>query len=128
MLYGGFFGGMPQPQYSQPQYQQAQRRPAGGWYMCRDFGEVQATPLPADGSQVMFMLENEPTFYICSMQAGRKVCQGYSFEALKEAPEAPPSMQSIAARLDAMTAQLAKHEAFINDLGGMTDDKSNSNE
>ena len=52
------------------------------WLMANSFEEIQSAPVPMDGSQTMFMLTNEPIFYIVSFVNGQKMISGYTFSPL----------------------------------------------
>lgn len=108
-----------QPQYSQAQYQPP-RKPVGAWYFAHDFAEIQNAQLPIDGTPTIFMLENAQVFYVCSLQNGHKIAQGYSFAALKPVAEKEPEddMTKIMSRLDGITTMLEAHDKVLQELGG----------
>lgn len=108
------------PQMRQPQ-------PIGRWLMAKDYTEVQNTPIPADGTQTMFMLENEPVFYVVAMMNGQKMVQGYCFTSLNTEPVAQPQKKVLTVEdrltnLEKMMSQLAvllegdNHEPDIPDV------------
>ena len=69
----------------------------------QNYNEVQAMPIPADGTLSLFMINNEPTMYIVSLVNGQKNIQGYRFEPLPTAQEAT---ENRLARLETMLAAL----------------------
>ncbi len=107
------------PQYPQPQYQTA-RKPVGMWYFAHDYAEIQNAPLPMDGSQAIFMMENAQVFYVCSLQGGQKIVQGYSFAALEPVTgnEQGGDMAKVMSRLDGIATMLEAHDKVLHDLGG----------
>lgn len=122
MFYGGY---QPQPmpmqpmqpmQTMQPIQQPQVRRPAGGWLTAKDYNEVQGMPIPADGTQTLVMLENEPIFYVLQMLNGMKVVQGYTFAVMQ-------NQQNVAPKVT-MEDRLAKIENVLKDLMG--DEKNES--
>ena len=88
---------------------QMPQQPIGRWLVANNYNEIQGAPVPMDGSQTMFMLQNEPIFYIVSIMNGQKMIQGYTFSALtpENMPKQPPSIEDRMARLEAMIASLA---------------------
>ena len=52
------------------------------------FNEVQALPVNADGSPTLFLMENEPSMYLVSLQNGQKSIQGYKMTPMPTAQEA----------------------------------------
>lgn len=103
-----------QPQYSNQMLMNT--RPivqlSNRWAWVKSYQDVQATPIPADGTPTLFMLENEPTFYLVSMENGQRVISGYRFAALTkddihEPPAAPAiTLKTLNARLKAIEEQL----------------------
>lgn len=87
------------------------------WAWVKSYQDVQATPIPADGTPTLFMLENEPTFYLVSMENGQRVISGYRFAALtkdnvQEPPVAPAiTLETLNARLKAIEEQLTRSDS-----------------
>ena len=48
-------------------YGYTQQQPPNQWLMVNSYQDVQRALLPMDGSQMMFMMKNEPIFYIASI-------------------------------------------------------------
>jgi len=127
----GFMGGyLPQPQMM-PQYQpqmQPQRQPVcGRWLTAKSYAEVQQTPVPADGTQTIFMLENEPSFYLVSMQNGQKMVQGYTFATMgNTAPQTVSAGETTTTPVKADTeARIAKLERFAERMKELLGDEDN---
>jgi hypothetical protein len=56
--------------------------PMGRWAMVNNLNEVQTTPIPADGTQMLFMLKDEPILYMVSMVEGQRMIQGFTIAPL----------------------------------------------
>lgn len=56
--------------------------PMGRWAMVNNLNEVQTTPIPADGSQMLFMLKDDPVLYMVSMVDGQRMIQGFTIAPL----------------------------------------------
>jgi len=96
-----------------PLQQMPQRQPVllnGRWGFVKSYQDIEAAQVPADGTQTIFMLENEPTFYIVGFQNGQKMINGFSFTALNAG--------TIKHEETGIEARLAKIEAFLKDLNG----------
>lgn len=52
------------------------------------FNEVQSAPVNANGSPTLFLMENEPSMYLVSLQNGQKSIQGYKMTPMPTAQEA----------------------------------------
>lgn len=126
-MFNQYYGGYVQPQQQivpqpQPYYQQPQPQ-LGTWTIVKDYKAVQAASIPADGTQSMFMLESEPVFYICYMQGGKRMVQGYSFKLLDNVVENKAPMDALLERLNSLENKLNK---ITNDLGVVEDVQSDS--
>lgn len=101
-------------------YTQQQQAP-GQWLMVNSYQDVQRALLPMDGSQMMFMMKNEPIFYIASIVNGQKCIQPYTFQELtpENMPKQPPTVEE---RVQSLESNLADIVAL---LKGMRDDESN---
>lgn len=73
-MYG--FGYQPQPQI------------IGALARASSFNEVQSAPVNANGSPTLFLMENEPSMYLVSLQNGQKSIQGYKMTPMPTAQEA----------------------------------------
>lgn len=98
----------------------------GRWVMVNSFSEIQNALVPIDGTQTLFMLTNEPIFYIVTMVNGQKMLQGYTFTALTQENAPAPAatmedrMTSVEACLVRMTQILERsmsHESDIQQHG-----------
>lgn len=56
--------------------------PMGRWAMVSSLSEVQTIPIPADGSQMLFMLKDDPVLYMVSMVDGQRMIQGFTIAPL----------------------------------------------
>lgn len=63
----------PTPAYSMPM---------GRWTIVNSFNDVQTMPVPADGTQMLFMLKDEPVLYMVSMTGGQRMIQAFSIAPL----------------------------------------------
>ena len=99
-----------------------QQPPTGRWIMANSFAEIQSAPVPMDGSQTIFMLSNEPIFYVVSIMNGQKMLQGYTFTALtQENRPTPPatledrmtSLEQNMTRIAEMLERSNQHESNI---------------
>lgn len=84
-----------------------QQPPSGRWIMVNSFSEIQSAPVPMDGSQTIFMLANEPIFYVVSIVNGQKMLQPYTFTALTQEnrPTPPATLED---RMDNLEQNVAK--------------------
>ncbi len=101
-------------------YTQQQQTP-GQWLMVNNYQDVQRALLPMDGSQMMFMMKNEPIFYIANIVNGQKCIQPYTFQELtpENMPKRPPTVEE---RVQSLESNLADIVAL---LKGMRADESN---
>lgn len=107
-MIGGYGYSPFQPNY---QYQPQTPRPfVGRWEFVDSYQQIQNAPLPIDGSKVLFMLSNEPVFYIASMENGQRSVIGYSFTALAQAQTVEPPM-TLESRVSAIEQRL---QAMLN--------------
>ena len=79
----------------------------GRWVMVNSFSEIQNALVPIDGTQTLFMLTNEPIFYIVTMVNGQKMLQGYTFTALTQ-ENAPAPAATMEDRMTNVEACLVK--------------------
>ena len=84
----------------------------GRWIMANSFDEIQSAPVPMDGSQTMFMLTNEPIFYIVSFVNGQKMISGYTFTPLT-AENQPKRQMTTEERLSVVEENIAKIAALL---------------
>ena len=84
----------------------------GRWIMENSFDEIQSAPVPMDGSQTMFMLTNEPIFYIVSFVNGQKMISGYTFTPLT-AENQPKRQMTTEERLSVVEENIAKIAALL---------------
>ena len=82
------------------------------WLMANNFDEIKSAPVPMDGSQTMFMLTNEPIFYIVSFVNGQKMISGYTFAPLT-AENQPKRQMTTEERLNAVEENIAKIAALL---------------
>lgn len=82
------------------------------WLMANSFEEIQSAPVPMDGSQTMFMLTNEPIFYIVSFANGQKMISGYTFAPLT-AENQPKRQMTTEERLSVVEENIAKIAALL---------------
>ena len=82
------------------------------WLMANNFDEIKSAPVPMDGSQTMFMLTNEPIFYIVSFANGQKMISGYTFAPLT-AENQPKRQMTTEERLNAVEENIAKIAALL---------------
>ena len=81
------------------------------------FNEVQASPVNADGSPTLFLMENEPAMYLVSLQNGQKSIQGYKMTPMPTAQEATEN------RLSNLEAALMDIKTLLE--GKMANEQSN---
>ena len=82
------------------------------WLMAYSFEEIQSAPVPMDGCQTMFMLTNEPIFYIVSFANGQKMISGYTFSPLT-AENQPKRQLTTDERLSIVEDNIAKIAALL---------------
>lgn len=84
--------------------------PMGRWAMVNNLSEVQTTPIPADGSQMLFMLKDDPVLYMVSMVDGQRMIQGFTIVPLvmDTVPEqkVDNSLENRMSKLESSIAQL----------------------
>ena len=94
---------------------QMQPLPSGRWITVRSYQEVQAAPIPVDGSAVIFMLESEPVIYIASMVNGQKCISAFSITPLvyenppQQSQNPQPTIEDRVGTLETSIADLAKY-------------------
>lgn len=83
--------------------------PMGRWAVVNNFNEVQTTPVPADGSQILFMLKDEPVLYMVSMVEGQRMIQAFSITPLvMEQPVNRENDNSIESRMNRLESSIAQ--------------------
>ena len=62
------------------------------WKAVANYQSMLMESVPFDGSPVLFMIQNEPVFYVVRMEEGRKMINGFTFTPLDnpEEPEVVP--------------------------------------
>ena len=135
-MYGFGFGGMISPTpvapmvpatLQQPVSQPAQQSQQGGtWSTVRSYQDVVNAAIPANGQPVIFMLENEPTFYVAYIQNGRKVVNGYQFSNLGSEPVAPVTAET--PKPDNIESRIASLESFAQKLKDYMGDDFNESD
>ena len=94
---------------------QMQSLPSGRWVTVRSYQEVQAAPIPVDGTAVIFMLESDPVLYMASMVNGQKCISAFSitplvYDATPQQPQDPqPTIEDRVGMLEASIADLAQY-------------------
>ena len=80
-------------QQSQPAPQQTlQPTPVSwNWKAVANYQSMLMESVPFDGAPVLFMLQNEPVFYVVRMEEGRKMVNGFTFTPLDNPEEQAPS-------------------------------------
>ena len=78
----------PPPPQPQPQ-QQVQTSTMWNWKAVTNYQAMLMESVPFDGSPVLFMVQNEPIFYVVRMEEGKKMINGFKFDPLDN-PEVPP--------------------------------------
>jgi len=96
-----------------PPQPQPLRRINGRWQEIGSYQEMQAIPLPFDGTPILFMLANEPVVYMASMQNGQKCVSGFRLEPIN-IDEGQRQSSSIEQRLSSLEGQIQK---LLNVLG-----------
>ena len=96
----------PQPMPPQPQPQPL-RRINGRWQEIGSYQEMQAIPLPFDGTPILFVLANEPVVYMASMQNGQKCVSGFRLEPIS-IDEGQRQTSSVEQRLSSLEGQINK--------------------
>lgn len=91
------------------------------WKPVADYQTMLRELIPLDGTPALFMLENEPVFYIVRMsETGRKIINGYSFNTL-DVPAQQPVQQVVeqptdSQRLDRLENSLAMLADHMNKM------------
>lgn len=90
-------------------YGYTQQQPPNQWLMVNSYQDVRAL-LPMDGSQMMFMMKNEPIFYIASIVNGQKCIQPYTFQERtpENMPEQPPTVEERVQNLESNLADIVE--------------------
>ena len=90
----------PNPAYSMPM---------GRWTIVNSFNEVQTMPVPADGTQMLFMLKDEPVLYMVSMTGGQRMIQAFSIAPLVIEPTKNENNEnSLESRIDRLELSISK--------------------
>lgn len=91
-------------------YGYTQQQPPNQWLMVNSYQDVQRALLPMDGSQMMFMMKNEPIFYIASIVNGQKCIQPYTFQELtpENMPKQPPTVEERVQNLESNLADIVE--------------------
>ena len=110
----------PQPMPPPPQPQPL-RRINGRWQEIGSYQEMQAIPLPFDGTPILFILANEPVVYMASMQNGQKCVSGFRLEPIS-IDEGRQQSSSVEQRLSSLEGQIQK---LLNALGEGVENESN---
>lgn len=92
---------LPQQQQAQPQPTQTtspQPSPSiWNWKAVSSYQSMLMESVPFDGSPVLFMIQNEPIFYVVRMEEGKKMINGFTFTPLDNPeplpPDDPPEVQ-----------------------------------
>lgn len=60
------------------------------WKAVANYQSMLMESVPFDGAPVLFMIQNEPVFYVVRMEEGRKMINGFTFTPLDNPEEAAP--------------------------------------
>lgn len=81
----------PQPTIQQPTTQTPTMAPTTwNWKAVANYQSMLMESIPFDGAPVLFMVQNEPVFYVVRMEEGRKMINGFTFTPLDNPEEATP--------------------------------------
>jgi hypothetical protein len=108
------------PNYSygtqqQPAVLHQNQQPIGRWQTVDSYQAVQSMPVPADGTPTIFMLSDQPIFYVVSMANGQKFINAYKFFAMNSNEEASEQKQQQAQ--SPLETRVAKLENIIAAMG-----------
>ena len=71
------------------------------WKAVANYQSMLMESVPFDGAPVLFMIQNEPVFYVVRMQDGRKMINGFTFTPLDNPePEEPAVVQTESQQLE----------------------------
>lgn len=94
--------------YGQPQI-------IGALARATNFNEVQASPVNANGSPTLYLMENSPEMYLVSLQNGQKSIQGYKITPMPTAQEATENrlnnLEAAILDIKALLEGTMKHES-----------------
>ena len=102
------------------------------WKVVANYQAMLMESIPFDGTPVLFMLQNESTFYVVNMVDGHKMVNGYSFVPLDQGKQGTTNIQS-ESKPSTTEDRIAKLETNIttimgqlNKLVGGTNNESNN--
>lgn len=87
--------------------------PQGRWLTARSFQDIQSAPIPADGTQVLFLMENAPVLYVATMVNGVKNIAGFQLSPLTNDTQQQPQPPTMEQQMAALSAQVAKLTAMM---------------
>ena len=81
----------PQPTIQQPTTTPTMAPTTWNWKAVANYQSMLMESIPFDGAPVLFMVQNEPVFYVVRMEDGRKMINGFTFTPLDNPEEVAPT-------------------------------------
>lgn len=97
------------------------------WKAVPDYQSMLKESVPFDGTPVLFMMQNESVFYVVSMENGRKMINGYSFQPLDNITQQEVVQSPEEQRFSKIEASMALIAEQLNRLVGVQNESNNEN-